>query len=1529
LPSADDGIDVITTTTNGIITFGDGTTAPITAGTPTSVANAVSVTLAGNGTVNFAGRSAALGQSTGTLHIRAPQDSSNTDLQVKPVNGTINGASQITFEGYVVYNPTGGAIDSVEGDIMNNGNTFVGPAGTTTASYTAMLNRLLPGSQFTKYSGITTIEPGAEIVSSAGAAAPLSLTLNNSGTSSITVANGTAVTFASGTPGNDKVQLNGSGGTITVGGVTTTFTAGTTTTLAAGSIVTFSGTTTGTIKFASSGTGGAIPISVASGGSVTNTGSTTTTIGGNGAVVQLTSNGSSITVPTGITLTFPAGVPGSGGTPDAVTFSQPVTITDPFGQVTFVSANTPISGQILFNPYQPGTIIPGTKVTVGGSGTATVSFSIDPDYGSPGTSGPIAIAIPGGAKVTTSAGSSIVAAPTSDLTLYNTWDLASTNPNTGAFNFRFGPNSTAGDLTLRSAGNLIFSVLKGDPDTTLSQIPASLTDGFGPPDFFNGIWVAPMLPAGSSSWSYRLVAGSDMSAADFHQVQALSSLAANSGTIAVGYGSTNLPTTVDSQRADIIPTFYQTIRTGTGSIDLVAGRNVELLNPLATIYTAGTQAPILANYDLPKIDNSPQGPDYPIDGNGNIAVNSLNSFDGGNLTITAQGNIGHYILTGTGASATLTANSSAEMPTNWLYRRDYVGPNGTFGASPRGDIASTTWWVDFSNFFEGVGTLGGGNVTLDAGGNIDNVDAVVPTNARAPKGTPSQSSLQEFGGGNLTVIAGNNINGGVYYVERGQGTLFAGNQILTNSTRFDTTVASKTSAAEELPTTLFLGKGDFNVSAGGNVLLGPVANVFLLPEGANNGSNYKTFFSTYLPTDSVDVSSVTGSVTIKDFADGGAGSLFNWYNNLFLTFSNTSSLAQIQPWLSINETKITAGMQTAMTLLPPNLEVMTFTGDIDLVGTVTLTPSPTGNLTLASAGSVNGLQINGMTSGTNAWGASTINVSDADPANVPSILSPFSFATAQQSTNTSTLSNLPLVFTETGATSGVTIQAQDALHDSNLLHAGDSTPIRIYADSGSISGMTLFAPKQTDVLAGQDVTDVAFYIQNVDSNNISVVSAGRDIILYDPNSPLLQLAQTPGNVISPVGNAPSVGDIQISGPGTAEVLAGRNLELGSGPTNSNGTGLGITSVGNARNPFLPFDGANIVAMAGINGSPSDLANNTDLGFADFITKNLTTDSPYLAELGIKKSDFDNFTAEQKSIVALDVFYLILRDAGRANTAGTGTYSTGFDAIKQLFGTTGVAMGSITTGNRSIVTQNGGEIDLAAPNGTLTLQTQVGAPTFTPPGIVTQDGGNINVVTNGDVNLGISRIFTLRGGNIVIWSSAGSIAAGSSPKTVVSAPPTRVLVDAISGDVKTDLASLATGGGIGVLATVVGVPPGNVDLVAPVGVVDAGDAGIRATGNLNIAATKVLNADNIQVAGTSTGTPVTVVAAAPNIGGLAGANQAAAAANSTANEVQKNNAAQTNVAPEGDSTITVEVLGYGGGSGSTDTGDSSTSGPASQ
>jgi hypothetical protein len=171
---------------------------------------------------------------------------------------------------------------------------------------------------------------------------------------------------------------------------------------------------------------------------------------------------------------------------------------------------------------------------------------------------------------------------------------------------------------------------------------------------------------------------------------------------------------------------------------------------------------------------------------------------------------------------------------------------------------------------------------------------------------------------------------------------------------------------------------------------------------------------------------------------------------------------------------------------------------------------------------------------------------------------------------------------------------------------------------------------------------------------------------------------------------------------------------------------------------------------------------------------------------------------------------------------------------------------------------------------------------------------------------------LRGGDITMWSSEGDIAAGSSSRTVQSAPPTRVVVDPQSASVETDLAGLATGGGIGVLATVEGVDPGDVDLIAPSGIIDAGDSGIRVTGNINLAATQVVNAANIAAGGTSSGGGISVAAPAVTTVSTPPPTQASPMTSDAEAQERMAEREQMISAEAAPSVISVEVIGYGGG-----------------
>ena len=92
-------------------------------------------------------------------------------------------------------------------------------------------------------------------------------------------------------------------------------------------------------------------------------------------------------------------------------------------------------------------------------------------------------------------------------------------------------------------------------------------------------------------------------------------------------------------------------------------------------------------------------------------------------------------------------------------------------------------------------------------------------------------------------------------------------------------------------------------------------------------------------------------------------------------------------------------------------------------------------------------------------------------------------------------------------------------------------------------------------------------------------------------------------------------------------------------------------------------------------------------------------------------------------------------------------------------------GDISLTSREIATENGGNISVLDPSGQLTVGFDITGNQPLDQGIFTEDGGNISIYTSGSIIVGTSRIFTLRGGNEILWSTTGNIAAGESPKTV--------------------------------------------------------------------------------------------------------------------------------------------------------------------
>jgi len=194
------------------------------------------------------------------------------------------------------------------------------------------------------------------------------------------------------------------------------------------------------------------------------------------------------------------------------------------------------------------------------------------------------------------------------------------------------------------------------------------------------------------------------------------------------------------------------------------------------------------------------------------------------------------------------------------------------------------------------------------------------------------------------------------------------------------------------------------------------------------------------------------------------------------------------------------------------------------------------------------------------------------------------------------------------------------------------------------------------------------------------------------------------------------------------------------------------------------------------------------------------------------------------------------------------------------------------------------------------------------GLLTLNGGAIRSFTDGNFLVNQSRVFTQAGGDIVMWSSNGDLNAGQGPRSASNFPPVTVKFN-LDGYAVVDSAGSVSGAGIGAFQRRPTDPASSIILVAPAGLVDAGDAGVRATGNVLVAAARVANADSFSAGGAVSGVPA--AAATPATSNPA-ASSSAVAAQSSGSQANNDNSERRSI-------ITVEVLGYVGGSNACDDG----------
>jgi hypothetical protein len=295
--------------------------------------------------------------------------------------------------------------------------------------------------------------------------------------------------------------------------------------------------------------------------------------------------------------------------------------------------------------------------------------------------------------------------------------------------------------------------------------------------------------------------------------------------------------------------------------------------------------------------------------------------------------------------------------------------------------------------------------------------------------------------------------------------------------------------------------------------------------------------------------------------------------------------------------------------------------------------------------------------------------------------------------------------------------------------------------------------------------------------------------------------------------------------------------------------------------------------------------------------------------------FSGLAPARRRIFLDRVYFGELREAGiEYNDAASRryhSYDRGTRAVELLFpGDRSAGAGDVILAGKLTATNAEAGITILAPYGKVEVGTLFSpGPTFdSAGGIVTRRGGDIRIMADRNIDLFTSRVFTLQGGDITMWTTNGSITAGSGSKTSVRDAPLSYTMSA-DGVVDVNVFGLSTGAGIGVLDALqdddVRRRRSRLDLIAPRGEVNAGDAGIRVVGDLNIAALVVVGMENIQATGISTGVPKVDI---PNVGALTTASSLAQAASkegvATAGAAQAKNAVA-----DLPSIITVEVVGY--------------------
>ena len=462
-------------------------------------------------------------------------------------------------------------------------------------------------------------------------------------------------------------------------------------------------------------------------------------------------------------------------------------------------------------------------------------------------------------------------------------DLATDTAGWDLVDWRYGGRT--GVLSLSATGNLTINgkLTDGFRDETVE-----LSGGFGSVSYIDHLQTG-------ESWSYRLSAGQDVRIAN------------------------------DS-----------TVRTGTGFIDVKAGRDIVLSNSGSTIYTAGRADThqrygsfndLYAAYVFQA--------EYPVAG-GNIGLQAGRDIVG---ALTPQFFDGWYSRQG-----------------NWTTASDHRNERPTaMGITVGGPKLSQG--EEKPTFKQNVGALGGGTIDIRAGRNISDLSVVIPntlkqvgTKARPDLPSDSNYLTNEWvqgGAGKLLVSAGNDILGGLYFTGYG-----------------DTSLNAKGSIAPSISTKLGVimgvADGTAHLQAGQNIDLAAAINPSVIDGSTPKSNRAPSLFFTYSDKSELSAQALAGTIRLS--------------NDIAGVLKSINDLRSTDDVLLMSK-----GSDRALSVYPASLKLRALGGDIDLERSFLTHPAPRADMQMLAAANI----------GTGKLGNDVnVTMSDADPALLPTAALP-------------------------------------------------------------------------------------------------------------------------------------------------------------------------------------------------------------------------------------------------------------------------------------------------------------------------------------------------------------------------------------------------------------------------------------------------------------------------------------------------------------------------------------------------------------